>query len=213
MRALSRKESRDVDRRAVAELGIPSICLMENAGAGAAEIAREMLGVARGSVLCVCGSGGNGGDAMVVARHLAIAGIGVEIAHVGPPPSGDAATQFAICAAMKLPRRELRGETDVAALFARPRPALLVDGLYGTGLARPLDALAASVVRAMNDCGAPILALDVPSGFDCDAGEPLGACVKASVTATFVARKIGFERASSREWTGEVRVVSIGAPT
>jgi len=211
LRALSRKESRDVDEQATRILGIPSICLMENAGAGAARIALELA--RNGPVLCVCGPGGNGGDAMVVARHLAIAGLSASLAHVGPAPGGDAGAQLAICAAMGLESRWIQDPTAAGRIFdSRPAPTLVVDGIYGTGLTRALDGTAAALVEAINAARIPVLALDVPSGLDCDTGDPLGPCIRAAVTATFVAPKLGFANAASCAFTGEIRVVGIGAP-
>ena len=184
---------------------------MENAGAGAARIAQELVPLSTTRVVCVCGPGGNGGDAMVVARHLAIGGWNVQLVRFGPDPSGDADAQLAICAAMGLRSRRILCSGDVPTALAE-NPSLIVDGLYGTGLTRALDGTAAALVDAMNATGAPILALDVPSGLDCDTGAPLGPCVRAAVTATFVAPKLGFVNPASRAWTGEVRVVGIGAP-
>jgi NAD(P)H-hydrate epimerase len=213
LRPLSRKESREVDRRASESLRIPSICLMENAGAEAARIALQMPSGPGTRVVCVCGPGGNGGDARVVARHLAIVGVDVELATFGPAPVGDAGVQAAVCAAMGLRSSEILDSTGAARVFAAASaPTLIVDGLYGTGLTRALDGVAASLVAAMNASGAPVLALDVPSGLDCDSGEPLGPCVRAAVTVTFVAEKIGFSNPASRAFTGDVRVVGIGAP-
>ena len=68
------------------------------------------------------------------------------------------------------------------------------------------------MVQALNDADCSCAALDIPSGLDCDTGEPLGPCVRADVTVTFVARKIGFDAPGASGWTGDVRVVGIGAP-
>jgi len=186
---------------------------MENAGAAAARIALRDFAPARRRVLCVCGPGGNGGDAMVAARHLAIAGVDVSLVTFGAQPSGDAGVQTAICVAMGLRTWRILDSTDAArACRADDAPALIVDGLYGTGLTRALDGTAAALVDAMNASGAPVLSLDVPSGLDCDSGEPTGPCIRAAVTVTFVAEKIGFANPASRAFTGEVRIVGIGAP-
>ena len=197
---------------ATALLGIPSICLMENAGAGAARIALAMLGASREAV-CVCGPGGNGGDALVVARHLAIAGVRVLAVRWGPPPRGDAAVQAAICSSMAIPSRPVDSPSAVAdALRGASLDALVVDGLYGTGLERPIEGTTAETVEAVNASGLRVLALDIPSGLDCDSGRRMGACIRANHTATFVAEKIGFANPASRAWTGDVTVVPIGAP-
>lgn len=88
----------------------------------------------------------------------------------------------------------------------------VVDALFGTGLNRAVATPYDAPVAGINACGCPILAIDTPSGLDCDTGEPLGPTVRATHTATFVAPKRGFLNPKSREWTGEVHVIDIGAP-
>jgi NAD(P)H-hydrate epimerase len=88
----------------------------------------------------------------------------------------------------------------------------VVDALFGTGLSRPLGPPFAEVVEAVNASTNPVLAVDLPSGLDCDTGEPLGPTVRAAHTATFVAPKRGFLNPRSAAWTGEVHVIDIGAP-
>ena len=126
-----------------------------------------------------------------------------------PAHADDAAAQLAICGAMGLEIQDVRALVDTACFGGA---AVIVDGLCGTGLTRRLDGTFALLVDSMNGSGVPVLALDVPSGLDCDTGEPLGPCVRAQITATFVAPKIGFDNPTSRPWTGEVWVVPIGAP-
>ncbi|MCG3133302.1 MAG: NAD(P)H-hydrate epimerase [Planctomycetes bacterium] len=200
-------------------LRIPSVCLMENAGAGAARLALGMLESTglQGVVVLVAGPGGNGGDALAAARHLAVAGRRVGIVAADPRGwdsyRGDSAIQAAICRAMELPAvAPAPGGPTRDALTAFGPPALVVDGMFGTGLDRAPGPHAAGLIEAVNGCGAPVLALDVPSGLDADRGEPLGVCVRARVTATFLAPKLGFANPASRAWTGDVVVVPIGAP-
>lgn len=222
-----------MDRRAAEDLRIPSICLMENAGAGAARIALEMLesqGL-HGDVVCVAGAGGNGGDALCAARHLAVAGRPVVVLLADPRGwdslRSDSAVQGEICRAMALPEASTTAGFP-AALRSRDGspPALVIDGIFGTGLTRAPAEPFSSLIEAICDLAAgrvrgdetsrfrrvPVLSLDVPSGLDADTGRPPGACVRADVTATFVAPKLGFAASGAREWTGEVRVVPIGAP-
>ena len=217
MRAISRKLARQVDERASASLGIPSICLMENSARNAAEAAIQLGFEATRRVLCVAGPGNNGGDALGVARHLAIAGFSIDVAILdgrgGCRPTGDAGVQLSVVEAMKLPLRHLTGASAAADLRGLARHAgLIVDGLFGTGLDRALEGPAAGCVRVINASGVPVLALDVPSGLDCDTGQALGPCVRATRTVTFVAPKVGFAQPGAREWTGDVVVVGIGAP-
>ena len=88
----------------------------------------------------------------------------------------------------------------------------IVDGLLGTGLTREVEGTIRSLVEAVNASGIPTLALDLPSGLDCDTGQPLGNAVRARLTATFVARKVGFGAPGAGDYTGDVRVVEIGVP-
>ncbi len=188
---------------------------MENAGAGAAALAWSLPHVAGGRVVCVAGPGNNGGDALVVARHLAIRGVRVQVALVSPRPhpTGPVAVQRRIVSALGLPVAVVAHERDAVALAAELATCdLAVDGLFGTGLTRAATGVAAAVIAALVACRSPVLALDLPSGLDCDTGEPLGPCVRAAVTATFLAPKLGFASPHARAYTGDVHVVGIGAP-
>jgi NAD(P)H-hydrate epimerase len=217
LRGISRETSRGVDQRATNELHIPSICLMENAAAGAAAAVLRLELPQNATVLCLAGPGNNGGDSMAVARHLSVAGRRVVVAILplkGGMTSGeDSAIQLRIVQSMCIPHLFLGADS-----LAKKVPQMLsaadavVDGLFGTGLDRPIRGFAADLVWAVNASGVPIVALDLPSGLDCDTGEPLGACVRASQTVTFVAPKLGFGNPASLEWTGSVSVVGIGAP-
>ncbi len=224
--ALTREQVREVDRLAIEELGIPGAVLMENAGRGAAEhcLAELRSGAAspdevpRGRVIVLCGSGNNGGDGYVVARHLHNAGVDVEVVSTVAPEAlgGDAALNQRIAAAMGLAQRRLRGAPDQGELRAAwSRADLLVDGLLGTGFRGGLRAPLDVVIEAANGAGPPIVALDVPSGLDADTGRPGeagGAVIRAAATVTFVAPKVGFAVAGAEAWTGRVVVASIGAP-
>jgi len=88
----------------------------------------------------------------------------------------------------------------------------VVDALFGIGLSRSIGSPYDGAISAFGTSNHPILAIDIPSGLDCDTGEPLGPTVRATHTATFVAPKRGFLNPKSREWTGEVHVIDIGAP-
>jgi NAD(P)H-hydrate epimerase len=214
LRGISRKLSRGVDRRATEVLGIPSLCLMENAGCGAASVVMSIGYDRSQDAVCVCGPGNNGGDGMVVARHLSVAGFRVRVvlipARDGAPGTPDARTQFGILRAMAIPVSVADPPFDLKGVF--PGAGILVDGLFGTGLTRAIAGPAADLVGAMNASGVPIVALDLPSGLDCDTGEPLGPTIRATATATFVAPKLGFSSPTAAPYLGRVHVVGIGAP-
>jgi NAD(P)H-hydrate epimerase len=210
---LSRDQVREVDRRAIAEFGVPGVVLMENAGRGAAELLRA-LGI-HGPVAVCCGKGNNGGDGFVIARHLDNWGHPVRV-HLFAPPgqlTGDAAVNFAIISRSGLPIAVYPNDPDWQQVRRQLHAAeWVVDALFGTGLSGPLRSPFDRLIQEMNDCSAKILAVDIPSGLDCDTGEPLGTVVRAAHTVTFVALKKGFANPAARPWLGQVHVVDIGAP-
>ena len=208
MNRLTRDQVREVDRRAIHELGLPGIVLMENAARALAEVALEMIG-GRRRVLVVCGGGNNGGDGYAVARHLHNRGAAVSILATKSVAelNGDAATNARVATAMGL---SIQSATPAAVRAAEVD--LIIDALLGTGLTEPPREDAAGLIGAMNAHPAAVLAVDVPSGLDCDTGRPLGACVRADRTVTFVAEKAGFSEAAARAFLGEVSVGDIGVP-
>jgi NAD(P)H-hydrate epimerase len=213
IRPLSREEVRSIDVRAAQELGLPTLVLMENAGRGAAEWLRPKVG--GGRVVVACGPGNNGGDGGVVARHLDNAGVAVRVVWFARPDkiTGDAAIQREVLARSGNDQETWEGEVDAARLDALFAGAdWIVDGLLGTGLSRPVEGPLKGVIEAINRAGKPVLALDLPSGLDADSGRPLGAAVRATATATFVAPKLGFTQPGAAAFTGEVVVVDIGVP-
>ncbi|MFN4260396.1 MAG: NAD(P)H-hydrate epimerase [Gemmataceae bacterium] len=211
---LSRDAAREVDRRAIEELGIPGVVLMENAGRNAAELLLA-LGVT-GRVLICCGRGNNGGDGFVMARHLAIQKIPVRVLLFGAREElrGDAATHFTSIERMGVPLEVLAGEQWCRDTLRRhlQEAAWVVDALFGTGLSGPVRAPLDQVIEAINASSARVLAVDIPSGLDCDTGQPLSATVRADHTVTFVAAKQGFSAPAARPYLGQVHVVDIGAP-
>ncbi len=208
MYVLDRDSVRAVDRAATDEYGIPGVVLMENAARALAVETLAMMPKTAGLVVIVCGSGNNGGDGWALARHLHNAGSDVRIAPLGEPREGtDAAVNCHICRNMKL--REIVGD-DLPAHFADCD--LVVDAIFGTGLDRGVTGAAATVIERINRSGRPVLAVDVPSGLDCDTGQPLGSTIRAARTVTFVARKPAMNVEAARAYTGEVVVADIGAP-
>ncbi|MCA9070556.1 MAG: NAD(P)H-hydrate epimerase, partial [Planctomycetaceae bacterium] len=195
---MSREQVRDVDRRAVDEFKMPSLLLMENAGRGAAEVLMS-AGIA-GPVLVCAGKGNNGGDGFVIARHLENHGHEVHVLLFSDPEQlqGDAEINYRILEAAKTPVevwvKEFPTEQLTEKLTDRLRSAdWIVDALLGTGMRGEVRAPFDAIIRAINQSSARVLAVDLPSGMDCDTGDPLGVCIQAELTATFVARKKGFE--------------------
>lgn len=221
---LSRDEVRELDRRAIEGFGMPGVVLMENAGRDCAELLM-WLNPERKPVVILCGPGNNGGDGFVIARHLDNHGWPVSAWLFADPAklTGDAGVNYRVVQASG---RSVRAypdwfasgmgdgvyQRDMAAAPAELARGWVVDALFGTGLGRAIGNPVAMAVAAVNASRAPVLAVDIPSGLDCDSGEPLGPTVKATHTATFVAHKKGFLNPASRPWTGEVHVIDIGAP-
>jgi len=215
-RSLTRAQVREVDRVAIEEYGIPGIVLMENAGLLATlEIERE-LSAEPGPVAILCGGGNNGGDGYVIARQLLIRGYEVRLysTHDESALSGDAATNRAAAVALGLVVRPITSASEIElAGESWGKSSILVDALLGTGfrgeVRPPLDLV---IETADGLSGPRVVAIDLPSGLDCDTGTAAAATLRADVTLTFVARKDGFDAAGATEWTGEVRVLPIGAP-
>jgi NAD(P)H-hydrate epimerase len=211
---LSRDQVREVDRRAIDEFGVPGVVLMENAGRGCAELLRA-LGISGRVVVCA-GPGNNGGDGLVIARHLDNEEVPVHVLLFGDPGQlrGDAAVNFRIVERSDLPRTVFAGsEINLEAVRSElARADWVVDALFGTGLSRPVGAPYAEVITAINSGPGRVLAVDIPSGLDCDTGLPLGEAVRAHHTATMVALKKGFANPAAAAWLGQVHVIDIGAP-
>jgi NAD(P)H-hydrate epimerase len=220
--ALTREQVRRVDRIATDRYGVPGIVLMENAARGVVDAMwRERISHA--DVLVLCGGGNNGGDGLAVARHLANGGSAVTVGLCTDPAkySGDAAINWRIVRAMGLHAVNVTPEwlDDLflgAGFSSRPFP-LIVDAIFGTGLVHPprdpFPALADALNRGRRTLGATVLSIDLPSGLDADTGLPLGpTAVRADLTVTFVAEKLGFRAAGAAEYTGKVVVAGIGCP-
>jgi NAD(P)H-hydrate epimerase len=214
MLRLTREQVREIDRRAIEEYGIPGIVLMENAARAVAQTALEMMPDSESLVWVICGAGNNGGDGFAVARHLHNSGRLVQTCLAVTPGSlkGDALINYQILSKMK--------HTPIFRYEEQPRRLvhpthithLVIDALFGTGLTRPPQPPFSTIIEEVNSFGVPVLAVDVPSGLDCDTGEPLGACIRAERTVTFVAEKVGFANPASKQYTGEVTVGDIGCP-
>jgi NAD(P)H-hydrate epimerase len=217
--AATREQIRELDRIAIQDYGIPGLVLMENAGRACARAAADMLDRLDGpDVVVLCGRGNNSGDGFVIARHLANWGAAVEILLLTPAGEvlkgeGEAAVNLRIALNMGIPLHQLE-EPDRTAQAIRDRGEadLLVDALLGTGLTGEVREPYRSAIEAVNRCSCPVLAVDVPSGLDCDTGRPLGVAVRADRTVTFALSKVGFTEAGADAYTGRVEVAEISIP-
>ncbi|CAN5413213.1 NAD(P)H-hydrate epimerase [soil metagenome] len=209
---LTRAQVREIDRRAIEDFHIPGIVLMENAARAAADVAWEMIGRQPARFVTIfCGPGNNAGDGFAIARHLHNRGTHVEIVPVFDPAklTGDALINWRIVEAMQIENTSLE-DSNIA---LRGEPELVIDALLGTGFTgEPRDRIAEAIDVITGECKSPILAIDVPSGMDCDTGHPAKLCIRATTTITFVAEKFGFENPLAKEFLGDVIVGDIGCP-
>ena len=212
-RPLTRAQVREVDRRAIDEYGMNGLVLMENAGRGCVDTLCR-LGC-RGPVVVVCGKGNNAGDGFVIARHLDLRGVPIKTVLLGSPGGlrGDTAVNFAILNRCGVPLVDLSTTFNTAALDAELAGAeWIVDALLGTGATGPPRPPLDMAIRRMNAAAAKRLAVDLPSGLDCDTGEPAEPTFRADHTCTFVATKVGFANPAAVAYLGQVHVLDIGAP-
>ncbi|HEG43967.1 MAG TPA: NAD(P)H-hydrate epimerase [Phycisphaerales bacterium] len=206
------EQVRGFDRYVIEKLSVPSVVLMENAGRSCAELVAGRLNSIENAKVCVfCGTGNNGGDGFVIARHLVNRGAEVAVVICGDRGkiSGDARINLDIIENMKLSITEMDISGQVESFVSGCD--IVVDAILGTGLAGQLREPYIELIKSINACGIEIIAVDIPSGLDCDSGSPLGAAIKAAATVTFVAVKTGFaENKDSVKYTGDIYVASIG---
>jgi len=198
-------QARELDRIAMEEFALGDTVLMERAGAAAFAFLQRRWPGAK-SIVVVCGRGNNGGDGYVLARLALQAGLSVRALTVaGEPAGGDAAAALA---------RAREAGVAVGPLESAPlaQADVVVDGVFGTGLERPVEGSWAEALAAMNAAPAPVLALDVPSGLQADSGRVLGVAVHADATVCFIALKAGLFTADGPDCAGVLIFDDLGVP-
>lgn len=208
-RTITRDQARLIDARAVSDYGMSGAMLMESAGRGVADVLCA-LGI-DGPVAICCGAGNNGGDGYVVARYLEARGYTVRVLALSDPAGlrGDAALNCGI-----LQRSDVQ--------IVRPSPddlthplkdcAWVVDALLGTGARGEPRSPIADAIASINAASKRVLAVDVPSGLDCDTGLAARQTIMAELTCTFVASKPGFLVPEAGRYLGRLQVIDIGVP-
>lgn len=208
--AYSADQMRAVDAYAIEDRGTPGLELMEHAGAGVAQAVQELD--PKGRVCVVSGKGNNGGDGFVCARLLAERGRDVVQLLLAPTSeySGDAEVNLDRLQGADCNVVELEGEGAIAPAISES--AVVVDAVFGTGFSGESGGVTADAIAAMNECGAPVVAVDMPSGVDGSTGEIASEAVRATVTTTFHAGKVGLFVNPGKLHAGRVQVVDIGIP-
>jgi len=215
MRSLTRDQTRAIDRFAIEQLGVPGAVLMENAGRQCADEVCDFLHGPVGRSVAICtGAGNNGGDGFVIARHLSMRSARVAVFLISPPGklTGEAEVNYRIARNLGLDIREV-GPEELAGLASELGGFdVIVDAIGGTGIAGALRGALAVAVEQINAAETSVIAIDIPTGLDCDTGQAEGPVIRAAMTVTMLARKKGFDSPESAEYTGEVRVADIGIP-
>jgi len=216
MKLLTAEQMRETDRRAIEEIGLSGLVLMEQAGRGTSDLLRERFArLFPGPVLVLAGKGNNGGDGFVVARHLLNAGWQVRTLVLGERErlSGDARTNLEVLLKIGAEVAFVPAEERLAGELEKQGDCLLiVDALFGTGLSSPLAGAAKRAVEWINGSRAQVVAVDMPSGIDATCGAVLGSAVRAQMTVTFGFAKLGQFLYPGAAHVGELRVVDIGLP-
>lgn len=216
MRLVTARQMSLMDKKTIEEFGLPGMVLMENAGRGATRILLSKFGHLKNrKVGILAGAGNNGGDGFVVARYLAGNGIDVSVylfAAVSKP-KGDAAVNLSLLSDLKIPVIEILDEKALAGHKAEMTGCdIWVDALFGTGLNAPVSGVIKTAIDLINILKKPVLAIDIPSGLHPDTGVPLGACIRANVTATFGYAKTGHFTYPGIDYCGSIEIVDIGIP-
>jgi NAD(P)H-hydrate epimerase len=215
---LNRSQVRTVDAIAIEEFGIPGIVLMENAGRGCVDVLLDCD--VKGPAVILCGPGNNGGDGFVIARHLKNLGLNLQVVLFGDPEkiSGDARINLEIVQKMEIPISYIQPiwldeefQAAISSVDAEPTE-WIIDALLGTGATGAVRAPMDQAIRLANELPVKRMAIDIPTGVDCDLGTIENVAFKSDITCTFVAGKPGLFVKSSAAYVGEVRVIDIGVP-
>jgi len=216
MKLVTADTMRRLDRIAVRGYGIRGVILMENAGKGVADIVkRELSRIGGRRVAIIAGKGNNGGDGFVCARHLKNSGYEVLVFTLSDPDGikGDAGANALIWKKMDGGIYPIRSSRELKKhVLSLRHSSIIVDGILGTGIARPASGVYAAVIDLINKLGKPVVSIDIPSGMDGSTGKVLGRAVSAAVTATFAFAKAGFFVYPGRSYAGRVEIIDIGIP-
>ncbi|MBQ2821477.1 MAG: NAD(P)H-hydrate epimerase [Thermoguttaceae bacterium] len=216
---LPREDVRELDRIAIESFGMPGLLLMENAARGITELLLEWIKVPK-LVLIFCGAGNNAGDGLALGRQLQLRNVPFEVVLCASPErlGGDALFQYELGRKLDFPMFHLWDADSESEVLARlnslPAASVCVDALLGTGAVGPPRFPMAETIKWLNGQEAPILAVDIPTGLDCETGRPFAEnkdfAVQAGRTVTLAAAKPGLLLPEAEPFTGEIFVSDIG---
>jgi hydroxyethylthiazole kinase-like uncharacterized protein yjeF len=216
MKILTSRQMKEIDRKAIEEIGILGPILMENAGL---QVVKNILSrfpqISKGKIVIVAGKGNNGGDGFVVARHLSNQGAGPLVLLLASKQEvkGDAAVNLRIAERSGIDIKEVCSLQDLKRQKNNILDSsLVVDAIFGTGLASPAQGLYAAAIKEINKAKAYKISVDIPSGLSSDSFQIIGPCVKADLTVTLAAPKIAHIFPPAEEYIGELVVADIGVP-
>jgi hydroxyethylthiazole kinase-like uncharacterized protein yjeF len=215
MRVCTAAQMREIDRTAIEDYGVPGVVLMEIAGRGVVGVISKLREVEGLRVVILCGSGNNGGDGYVVARHLVARGARVKVYLVAARDKikGDALINLKILEKMHADLCPLQDEQDLQQADTDLVHAhVVVDALLGTGLSSDIRGQYRKVIERANRCTGLKVAVDIPSGLDADNGQVLGVAFDADHTITFAYPKVGLVTHPGVDRVGQLHVVDIGVP-
>jgi len=205
---LRKSDMQALDKHMIEKRHIPSIVLMENAAFGMTAVISQRFDKAT-KIIAVCGAGNNGGDGFAAARQLEAKGYEVKVCLVGKADTlkGDAATNAAFFGPRII---ELEDEDTAKDLLSDVSGCVVIDAVFGVGLARDVTGLYAQVIKLINESGAYVVACDIASGIDADTGAVRGIAIRADETVTFQCAKPGHLLFPGRDHTGILTVKEIG---
>lgn len=216
MKSCTVEQIRELDRIATYEYNIPSIVLMENAGSGAAQVIISTIGKQK-NIAIFCGKGNNGGDGFVIARHLHNSNINVAVFCLADPntipQNSDPGINLRILQKMKIPIYQVshKDALDKHSDFLK-NCDYIIDAIFGTGLSRDISGNFFDIMNKIKSWNKHSIAIDTPSGLDCNHGEILGVVLPAVITITFALAKNGFFVKHGPQVTGSIKVIDISIP-
>lgn len=215
--AISSNQMYEIENIGHTKFGMKKVLMMENAGFGVADFIIKRFKNKQDSklkILAICGSGNNGGDAMVAARHLTCSGINLKVIFLGETSSiktEEALTNFQIINKMnKTIELIINSKVDTKIKKQVLNADIIIDGIFGTGIKGDIQDPHLSVIKLINKSKSYIVAVDIPSGLNPNNGEITGDCVRANTTITFHRIKIGL--LNNRKYTGNLILKKIGIP-